>query len=588
MKNSLLFFIALTLFLFSNTFAQFNTPGTGVKWDLNDLVSNSAGAVTFASGNYVVNADVTVRTPDTLNIITDETVRFAAGRHLQVYGTIIVNPPTGVTFTPVDTSTRFLGVRIDSSVTSVLRKLTLEYANSLRLFDCEVIIDSCIFRENSTLTSWGNAAISLFRAKPVITNSKFIDNYRAAIQGGANIANAPQIIGNYFMGNNKLNGNVPQINLGQSGTDTVRILNNQLLESSTNSGAIGFLPLGTLSTVISGNVIKNNRYGITLSGGSNINSLISYNEIDSNNTQNNPAIGGSGIAFGGGSEGSHQNSIVTGNLIRWNLWGVTIQQRAKPNLGNLTNTDTTDNGKNFFIGNTNTSTPGIDLYNNTIDTIYAQNNFWGTEDPDSVEYRIFHQVDDPLLGIVIFSPPIIPVELTAFSAEVKGNSVLFNWTTATELNNKGFEILRNSQTIAFIPGSGTTTEPVDYYFMDERVAPGVYNYSLVQIDYDGTRRIEKVIEIEIGAAPAEYSLKQNYPNPFNPSTVISFSIPIKSDVSIKVYNLIGEEIAELINGEFEAGVHQVNFDASGLSSGTYFYRLNAGDFSSSKKMLMIK
>lgn len=405
MRHFLLTLLILLLTLPAISFATYSTPGNNSTFTLADLVTNSSGAVTFNSGVYEVNDTIIISSTDTLKILTDETVKFATGTYLGVFGVMIINPPTGVLFTAIDTTARFLGVRIDQSNTTVIRKLTMEYANSLRLFESNIIVDSCTFQYCTQVANWGNSAINLFNSNPVIKNSKFLNNRRAAIQGGANISNAPHIEGNYFSGNNMMNQNVPQINLGATGTDTAKIINNQILRASTNSGGIAFLPLGNANILISGNEIISNRYGITLQGGTNINARISHNTIDSNNTQNSPNLGGSGLNFIGGGP---QNTIVTNNTIRWNLWGVTIQGTSKPNLGNILNADTTDDGRNYFWGNGN-SDEWFDLYNNTPDSIYAQNNNWGVNNIDSVEARIFHQPDDSTLGLgfVIYTPIIM-------------------------------------------------------------------------------------------------------------------------------------------------------------------------------------
>lgn len=88
--------------------------------------------------------------------------------------------------------------------------------------------------------------------------------------------------------------------------------------------------------------------------------------------------------------------------------------------------------------------------------------------------------------------------------------------------------------------------------------------------------------------PANFNLDQNYPNPFNPTTVISYQLPSASRVSLKVYDLVGRQVATLVNGQMEAGVHQVSFDASRLASGVYFYQLQAGSFVASKKLVLLK
>ena len=402
MKTLTIVFLFLVLFI-SKSFAVYNTPGTNVRWNLDDLVVNSGGAVTFSAGVYTFNDSIKVQKGDTLYITTNATIKIAANEVFIVSGVLLVNPPTGLLVTALDTNNRYTGIRLDSTNATVIRKMTLEYASGgLKITDCSPMIDSCIFQKNNTVTAFNNGTLATFRTTATIRNCKFLNNQRAAIQGGANIANAPRILNCYFLGNNILNGNVPQINMGATGTDTIKIVNCQILRASTNSGGIGFLPTSRCNVFINGNVIKNNRYGILLQGDSSINAIVSYNQIDSNNTNNNFASSGSGIAFYGGAEGNYQKTIVTGNQIRWNPWGITIQGRPKPNLGNINNTDTTDNGKNYFINN---FARGIDLFNTTPDSIYAQNNYWNTIDPDSVEMKIFHKPDTTAnYGLVIFTP----------------------------------------------------------------------------------------------------------------------------------------------------------------------------------------
>lgn len=191
----------------------------------------------------------------------------------------------------------------------------------------------------------------------------------------------------------------------------------------------------------------------------------------------------------------------------------------------------------------------------------------------------------------------VPVELTSFSANVTNNNVTLEWTTATETNNQGFEIQRkigNSdfQTFGFVHGNGTTTAPQSYSYIDANLIPGNYTYRLKQVDFDGASDYSNEIEVEIGL-PTEFSLGQNYPNPFNPSTTIEFSIAEVSFVNLKIFNLLGQEVATLLNNEVAQGVHQINFDASNLNSGVYFYQItakgnNGVDFSSVKKMILNK
>jgi hypothetical protein len=202
------------------------------------------------------------------------------------------------------------------------------------------------------------------------------------------------------------------------------------------------------------------------------------------------------------------------------------------------------------------------------------------------------------LGTIITYDGQVPVELTSFTAEVDDNNVVLNWQTATEKNNSGFEIQKKKsevrsqesdwEKIGFVEGHGTTTEENNYSFTDKNLEPVSYSYKLVQIDFDGTRTELEAINAEVVSQPDKYSLSQNYPNPFNPSTTIEFFIPISGNVKLVVYNSIGEVVSTLINNYETAGSHKANFNASGLPSGLYFYKLSAGNFSTVKKMIVLK
>ena len=185
-----------------------------------------------------------------------------------------------------------------------------------------------------------------------------------------------------------------------------------------------------------------------------------------------------------------------------------------------------------------------------------------------------------------------PVELASFTANVNEGNVTLNWLTASETNNQGFDIERKSsaskfEKIGFISGIGTSTESHSYTFTDKNVETGNYSYRLKQLDYDGTFEYSKEINVDV-TVPLEFALDQNYPNPFNPSTTISYSIPVKSRVTLKIFNALGKEIITLVNEEKSEGNYDVKFDASGIPSGIYFYKLNAGEFSSTKKMILLK
>ena len=191
----------------------------------------------------------------------------------------------------------------------------------------------------------------------------------------------------------------------------------------------------------------------------------------------------------------------------------------------------------------------------------------------------------------------INVELVSFNASVVNNDVTLNWETATENNNAGFEIQRKSyedanintgwKTIGFVEGNGTTTTQSDYTFFDGDVNAGRYCYRLKQIDFDGTFEYSNEIDVEVSPL-TEFSLEQNFPNPFNPTTTISFSIPSFAFTSLKVYDILGNEVATLLSEEKSAGTYELQFDASILTSGVYIYRLSAGSFTEMKKMILLR
>jgi hypothetical protein len=191
---------------------------------------------------------------------------------------------------------------------------------------------------------------------------------------------------------------------------------------------------------------------------------------------------------------------------------------------------------------------------------------------------------------------VIPVEMASFNANVYGNHVKLSWMTITEKNNYGFDIERMQSTteeqyewqkIGFVEGSGTTTEPQNYWFEDDNISHGNYSYRLKQIDLDGSSSYSKIIEVDI-ATLNTFSLEQNYPNPFNPSTVIGYRLPVNSDVTLKVFDLLGREVATLVDEFKPAGKYEVEFNSKDLSSGIYFYTIQAGSFTKTEKMILLK
>lgn len=188
----------------------------------------------------------------------------------------------------------------------------------------------------------------------------------------------------------------------------------------------------------------------------------------------------------------------------------------------------------------------------------------------------------------------LPVELITFKANQSGNSVRLEWTTATEINNMGFEIEKsidgkNFSNVGFVAGAGNTTEPRNYVYNVENHERGNIYFRLKQIDYSGQFEFSPVIILEIAEAPTAFELCQNYPNPFNPVTNIRFSVAQSAITSLEVFNLIGEKVGDLFNGIAEPGkFYNVEFSGNNLSSGVYFYKLKSGENILTSKMLLIK
>ena len=187
----------------------------------------------------------------------------------------------------------------------------------------------------------------------------------------------------------------------------------------------------------------------------------------------------------------------------------------------------------------------------------------------------------------------IPVELVFFTGKFIGSEVELRWRTETEVNNYGFYIERTTENsdwlvLGFVEGHGNSNSPKQYTFNDTDIQQsGTYYYRLKQIDNDGIFEYSDVVTVTVGV-PVLFVLSQNYPNPFNPETRIDYTLPEQQNISLRVYNMLGELVQELLNEVKPPGRYSVTFNASKLPSGIYIYRIQTENFATNKKMTFLK
>jgi len=466
-------FLGIILLALCANATQYTTPGTNIKWTFADLVTNSGGIVTIDPGNtsngYLINDTLKIATGDEIIVENDIVVRIAKGIDITFESAkFTVNAPNQATFTAVNQSEVYGVFNFNDDANVSLKNAKFTYGKGLKVSlttKGSFTADNCEFNDNYYSSSTAGA-ISLSKGFASVTNSKFLRNTRAAISSGANTASTFYFANNYLEGNTTDNSNRPQINLGPCAeNDTTKIIGNTVIGNRTKTNAGGISTSSLLSVpcafIIKGNTIKDNRYGITLTG-ANIYGEITDNIIQNNNSQNNPALGGSGINIT--SSTGTVTTKIKGNTISGHLWGITsvgntsnYSKGPKVNLGNLTvdNTNSEYNpGLNIFSNNGN---GGVlyDFYNNSPENVMAQGNTWGVNVQDSanIETAVVHKVDDSRYGFVtftrrittgIFNPHvkqefhICPNTVTSsFNVDIKNNGI--------EIYNLGGKLVYNHQ-----------------------------------------------------------------------------------------------------------------------------------------------
>ncbi len=218
-----------------------------------------------------------------------------------------------------------------------------------------------------------------------------------------------------------------------------------------------------------------------------------------------------------------------------------------------------------------------------------------------------NNLNDFYIQVIDSANSPLPVELSSFNASIiENNFVQLNWQTETEINNFGFEIQRADnytedwKKLGFVEGNGTSNSKRNYSFIDKNILDTQkYFYRLKQIDQNGSFSYSEIKQISL-SLPTLFEVFQNYPNPFNPSTIIKYNLNTNSFIKIKVFDILGCEVASLVNEFQTAGHHYVEFNSNqtksnkSLASGIYYYVINAYSsdgnrkFSETKKMLFLK
>lgn len=403
MKQLLLNCIA-TICVFAMVSAQgYTTPDTGSTFTLNDLVAASPTTISVSGSTYTLTDDLTISATDTFLIDTDATLEIGADILITVLGTFQVTA-NQATFTAIDPALPYEGFRFEEFSNIQIENATIQYGGGLRVLTETFSIDNCLLTNNVSGAATGGV-IALSRGMAQITNNTISFNDTPAISSGANSAVSPYIFNNYIEGNNQANSNRPQINIGTTlANQPLQILENTI-KGDRNLDMVGGIAVsnfvgGQINAVIDNNIIIDNRYGLTILGNNSF-AYIRNNQIENNDTQGNPNLGGSGISLNTSSAG--MDVIASGNQIRGNLWGITVIGQASINLG-----DGAGNvGQNVFGNNGNGGT-SYALYNNTPNDIMALNNCWDeTNLPNTLadaENVIVHQNDINTLGLVFFDP----------------------------------------------------------------------------------------------------------------------------------------------------------------------------------------
>lgn len=400
--KKLLLTIAFSIGLVSMLNAQWVSPGDGTTYTIEDLVEVSNGCVMWIDGNqqYRIENDITISANDILDV--NHSLYFNNNVTLTIKGSIeAINTDTYYWLAFSGNSGVGARVRLeDATGPCVFRRCNITELDGIQIIESEAVFTDCHFQ--NFRCEQQSAVVNCMNCDPVFTNCQFDNNSGAAISSPANGQTSPQIIDCIFFLN--LGENRPQINLGPGAQDSIRIVRCTIDDGDHTIGGISIADLmgiGNTKILLKDNVIKNNRYGYNQQG-YNLSSFIIGNQFVYNKLETNPMNGGSGISIYGMDE--HNKAYIRNNVITNNHWGITVINAADVDLGTED-----DWGHNIIHDNGHVTNYGIDytvfdIYNNTAYDIMAIGNYWGTTNEQEIEDHIFHQIDDPSLGLVNYIP----------------------------------------------------------------------------------------------------------------------------------------------------------------------------------------
>ena len=398
MMKKITLFLALFLVFIPMLNAQWVSPGNGTTYTFPDLVEVSDGTVTIGSDGFLINADLTISENDILKI-DDQVSRIDAAEVLiTIHGSVVCSNLNRVRIYGLN-ETQHFSMRFENATGCYLKTMYFSDGAGIKVIESDVTFDDVKFLYFTR--GYCSGVLDIFNCDPVINNCVFMMNEGAAIVSPANGQSSPQILNCSFDANMDVSGAVnPQINLGPGGEDTIRIIGNEIDDrwATWHVGGISIADLmgiGSTKVLLKDNIITYGRYGYNQQG-MTISSVIEGNQFIDNHYEENAMNGGSGISIYGMNE--NNKAILRNNIITGSLWGITVINAADVDLGtedDWGNNEIHDNGNGGVV---------YDLYNNTANDIMAVGNNWGTTNEQEVEDHIFHQFDNPDLGLVTFIP----------------------------------------------------------------------------------------------------------------------------------------------------------------------------------------